>query len=60
VGVVAIGVAAPLAAVLAVVVVWAATGQRLGHRAAGALMWQAAPGAGVVGWPHLGDLLAVP
>jgi len=46
---IAIGAAAPLAAVMAVVVAWAAAGQRLGHRATGAMVWQAGPGARLAG-----------
>jgi hypothetical protein len=46
---IAIGAAAPLAAAMAVVAAWAAIGQRLGHHATGAMVWQAVPGARLVG-----------
>jgi hypothetical protein len=46
---IAIGAVAPLAAVMAVVVAGAAIGQRLGHRATGAMVRQAGPGARLVG-----------
>jgi hypothetical protein len=48
-GMIAVGAAAPLAAVVAVVVAWAAIGQRLGHHATGAMVWPAVPGACLVG-----------
>jgi hypothetical protein len=48
--VIAIGAAAMLAAVMVIVVAWAAVGQRLvGHHATGAMVWQAGPGARLLG-----------
>jgi hypothetical protein len=48
--VIAIGVAAPLAAVMVVVVAGAVIEQRLaGHHATGAMMGQAGPGARLMG-----------
>ena len=59
-GVLAIGAAAPVAAVVAVVVAGTAIGIRLaGHHATGAMVWQAEPWAGLVAWADVAGRRAV-